>query len=121
MRDLYHYCCGHSLTSIRLDGWLQPHPHHLLCESVVWLTDLEQPHRDALGLTSHTLRCDRTEYRLTVHTGDAVWWPTYARRLDMGVRRQFEFTFGAMPAHWWVSTRPLKVASYQAVKGRIFR
>jgi hypothetical protein len=107
---LWHFTCSHSVASIELLGSLRPHPHPLLDVSLVWLTDLDQPFREALGLTSHTLMCDRTEHRFEVlDTATAVWWPSYARatKVDRQTCRALEMADGVMPAHWWVSAAPV--------------
>jgi hypothetical protein len=121
-RVFYHYTCADGVAGIHRDGIIRPNAHPLLCEELVWLTDMEVPVRAALGLTSHTLTCDRTEYRVTVRTNQAVWWPIYARRVDPAVRREFEFALGAMPAHWWVSPKALKASGVRASnKAGLFR
>lgn len=102
---LYHYTCSHSAQQIADTGELRPHRQVALRgELLVWLTDLDRPDRDALGLTSHTLDCDRTEWRVTVQVGYplAQRWVDYARRYPLGVRRQLELAPGALPMHWWV-------------------
>lgn len=102
---LYHYTCAHSLARMRPDVYgvrtLEPRsPGGLL-----WLTDLETPIREALGLTSMIIDCDRTQHRL------AVLDPSTVRRW-VDVRRQYpglwdlELAHGAMPMHWYVSTSP---------------
>jgi hypothetical protein len=104
--QLWHFTCAHSVASIERLRSLRPHPHPLLDASLVWLTDLDRPFRDALGLTSHTLMCDRTEHRFeALDTSSAVWWPSYARatNVDRQTCRALEMAAGAMPAHWWVS------------------
>lgn len=117
---LWHYTCSHSVDSIRRLRSLRPHWHPLLDTHLVWLTDLEQPWRDALGLTSHTLMCDRTEHRFqAADTRTAVWWPTYARahRIPRHVRADLEADPGVMPAHWWVSREPVPVIVDAAAGG----
>lgn len=109
---LWHFTCSHSVASINRLGSLRPHPHPLLERSLVWLTDLEEAWREALGLTSHTLMCDRTEHRFeAIDTSTAVWWPTYARqhRIPAHVRSALEDEPGVMPVHWWVSDQPVPV------------
>jgi hypothetical protein len=101
---LYHYSCRHGADAIHRDGGLlRPHQHPWLPEPLLWLTDLDVPHREGLGLTSITLHCDRTEFRFAVDTTTAIWWPQYAHRINRSVRAQFDAAAGAMPAHWWVS------------------
>lgn len=94
---LYHFCCKHSARAISADGLLRPliewgrldgrlqkvgAPRTGLADApaVVWLTDMAQPDRYALGLTSFTLSCDRTEFRFTVDTNFAEPWADYYRR-----------------------------------------
>ena len=113
---LWHYTCSHSADGIRADRELRPHPQVWLPEPLVWLTDLDDAWREALGLTSHTLRCDRTEHRFQVlDTAGVVWWPTYARtiRLAGAVRQGYDQAPGAQPVHWWVSTEPVPVRPAQ--------
>lgn len=112
---LYHYCCSHSAEGIRADGTLKPNPHPWLPVPLVWLTDLDQPARDALGLTSATLPCDRTEYRVTVDVA-AERWTSLARRIGKETREAFESTPGVLPMHWWVSHAPVPVLSIEAVR-----
>lgn len=108
---LYHYTCGHSIESIRKQRWVLPNGHPLLPSAgpLVHLTDLEEPDRIGLGLTSYTLNCDRTEYRVTVSTFDAVRWPEFARSLSRTIRDRFENYPGALPMHWWVASTPVAV------------
>lgn len=107
---LHHYTCSHSAAGIRRDGVLLPNRHPLLTEPLVWLTDLDTAFREALGLTSYMLECDRTQTRFSVMTDRAVWWPAYSRwRIAPEIRRFLESAPGAMPAHWWVSPHPLPI------------
>lgn len=107
---LYHYTCSHAAPLIERDGYLKPHPQVLLANlPLIWFTDMDQPDRAALGLTSHTLRCDRTEHRVIVDT-DAYRWPKFARGLPMWVRQRLEFAPGVLPMHWWVSDPGARVS-----------
>lgn len=114
-RTLYHYTCReHGAPGIQRSGTLRPRPHPLLNRYLVWLTDLETPDRWALGLTSITLCCDRTQARVTVHPhGDAAgrdavfvvpWW-FYARQVPAVLREIMEDT--GLPMHWWVCERAI--------------
>jgi len=111
---LYHFTCSHAAPRIRTARWLVPHPQVVLggCE-LIWLTDMDVPERLALGLTSYTLRCDRTEVRVTVVTAEAKHWPTYARTVEPAQRRQLDFADGALPMHWWVADAPVPVLEVQ--------
>lgn len=109
---LYHFTCSHATPRIRAAGELFPWPQiQLDGRALVWLTDLEAPTREQVGLTSKTLRCDRMECRFEVDC-DPVRWTDYARGLPREVRRlaaDLSATDGALPAHWWVSEVPVPV------------
>jgi hypothetical protein len=110
---LYHYTCAHAAPHITRERWLQGNPHPWLPDAgpLVHLTDLDTPDRSALGLTSNILLCDRTEYRVTVSTSEAVHWPVFARTIPRHIRRALEEAPGAMPMHWYV-VRDMPVGVY---------
>jgi hypothetical protein len=107
---LYHYTCGsHGRTGIEATQVVRPWPQPLLRTSLCWFTDLELPIRYALGLTSHTLCCNRTEFRVSVDTkGTPImpWWHWCHNTVDPVIRDIYEDT--GMPMHWWVSEQPIK-------------
>lgn len=108
----WHYTCHHRAALIDADLTLRPHPQILMGNHLlVWLTDLDTPDREALGLTSTHLRCDRTEVRYRVVDGDIVPWAEWAdvNRIDRRLRS--ELTFGRRPRHWFVSTSPVLVTA----------
>lgn len=86
---------------------------------LVWLSNMgSNPVREALGLTSHTLDCDRLEVCYRVLTpGRCTWWPLWARELPRAVREQVEGSRGARPAHWWVAEGPVMVALWGVREG----
>lgn len=99
---LYHYTCehGHHLIQKERPTLLRVHPKL----KWLWLTDLAQPDREALGLTSHTITCDRTRYRYAVlPTGDIHRWVDVRREFSPQVRDALENTHHAAPMHWWLS------------------
>lgn len=108
---LFHYTCDHAVSAIRLEGVLRPSPHLALPDPLVWLTDLDQPWREELGLTSRITACDRTAHRFTVDVeADAVLpWGVYAhrRRISREIRDGLEG--GALPMHWWVALDPIPI------------
>jgi hypothetical protein len=80
--------------------------------ALVWLTDLDTPDADALGLTTSYIACDRTEYRyrVTDHAGVITWaeWVDLQRpRYDLTFVSAF--TMGRRPRHWWVADVPVPV------------
>lgn len=115
---LYHFTCDHHADEVRRDGHVRslmdllgddaPAAARLPQAEFAWFTDLDVPHRKALGLTSHITRCDRTAHRFEVTDATAV-----TRYLD--VRRyhprlwSLELAPGAMPAHWWIASEPVPV------------
>lgn len=109
MTILYHYTCGH--TRVKLGSrtaTLRPNTVPGLMSPLVWLTDLDKPIADALGLTSLLLLCDRTEhrYRVTDNTSAARWISVRRRH---PLRHALESAPGARPMHWWVSSLPVPV------------
>jgi hypothetical protein len=112
--SLYHYTCGHGATDIRKQDRIIPgvhlHGKDVGGARFAWFTDLAPPvPREAVGLTSLTLACDRTECVFTVDR-DA---PNIRRWVD--VRRShpdlwhLELAEGAAPMHWFVSEHPVPV------------
>jgi hypothetical protein len=120
---LYHYTCTHGREGIGDSGTLvgarhliPPTEHPAMNDwraamfDLVWMTDLSFPIRGALGLSSYTLRCDRTEFRYRVTNAcTARHWPDVRRSFDPRIRRGLETELAAMPMHWWVSTVPVPV------------
>jgi hypothetical protein len=113
---LWHYTCRHSARKIGPAGILYP-AGQLLGRSLhwpgslVWLTDLPTPNRDALGLTSHALDCDRTEHRYRATDTLSCRPYTDLRRAlpDDAWRLSLETAPGARLRHWWVSLEPVPV------------
>lgn len=104
---LYHYTCDHGAGAICRDGViLKPQPSPVMPhQRVLWLTDLDSPARKPLGLTMHTLDCDRTANKFAVHGPVAVLhWPE-ARHLyfPRWWVEELEAAEGAMPMHWFVT------------------
>ena len=62
MTELYHFACRHSAHGIGRYGIIVPNFHPVLLVKLAWFTDRPDLDREALGLTSHTLACDRMEY-----------------------------------------------------------
>lgn len=106
---LYHYTCEHAALDIGERGTLRPHL------GLIWLTDLDVPMRDALGLTSNTLACDRTAFRYRVlDDTPCMWWIGWSRLRQESWRpwvAELEAAPGVRPVHWWVSTAPVPVVA----------
>jgi hypothetical protein len=77
---------------------------------VVWLTDMTEPDRATLGLTSTFIACDRTEVRYRVRAPEAESWTTWALRHDAALAYLELLTAGGGdPDRWYVSTAPVFV------------
>lgn len=107
----YHYTCDHGHRLIggtvvpgdTLGRYDHDGPH-----IYAWFTDLARPIRDALGLTSHVLTCDRTTHRYRVTDArDLIHW-THVRG-DHPWAAELESAPGARPMHWWVARHPVPV------------
>jgi hypothetical protein len=110
---LYHFTCRDAAPRIIGCGELRPHTQvQIGGTALVWLTDLERPNRYEIGLTSHTLHCDRMEFRFEADIEEPVRWVDYLREQPRDVRltgRYLAMTSGAKPMHWYVSTEPVGV------------
>jgi hypothetical protein len=106
---LYHYTCGHSAADIDAAGKVLP--GFVLTERATywpsrfaWFTDMSTPERDALGLTMHSIICDRTEHRYRVTDPTEVMpWHVVARSVPRDQREALESASGARPMHWFVA------------------
>jgi hypothetical protein len=108
---LYHFTCSHGFRALGRRGILLPAaqltPKRLPpWGSLVWLTDMAVPMREALGLSMVWSACDRAAYRYRVTDPSNVrpwylvapWW-----------REALERSPGARPMHWFVSADPVPV------------
>lgn len=126
--SLYHYTCEHGRAGIGDVGRLlasvdlseksaamaktDPGLRDLL--SWVWLTDLEAPDRDGLGLTMRLSKCDRTVHRYQViDPGPGVArWTAVRRAFNPDLRAELEGAPGAMPMHWFVARSGVVTVAY---------
>lgn len=110
---LWHYTCPHGRIRIGKRGSLRPG-----LDGLVWLTDLDVAHRDALGLSMTLIDCDRTAYRYRVLDGALVIPWTRARRLLDPVRVDaIESTPGVLVRHWFVCPTPVRAELDEPVGG----
>lgn len=115
-RPLYHFTCGHGHNSLgRGQAILQPasqltHRDVPWSGHLVWATDMARPVKEALGLTSNYIACDRTKYRYRlVDNGQVEPWWKFARQMPWFLRDEIEASPGALPRHWWVSVATVVV------------
>jgi hypothetical protein len=108
MTALYHRTCRHVLEKLEVQSLLTPQPHALLGYNLVWLTSLPSATREQLGLSSHSLSCDRMEHLLRVDEGEGlIPWNVARNHMPLDGVRALEAAKGTLPACWWVGTHPL--------------
>lgn len=121
--SFWHYTCEHSQRKMGDTGMLlplrqlvgaDPLARHLSgfrapLGHIIWLTDLDSPIADALGLTRNSLRCDRTAHRYRVVDYVPMHYPSVRRHLSKKLRDELETAPGAMPSHWYVAYTPVPV------------
>lgn len=120
--NFYHYTCEHGREAIGDTGKLIS-PVQLAGEAafarwpkwqrgladIIWMTDLDSPDRDGLGLTSNTIRCDRTVHRYRVAGYKPIRYVTFRLELPKRARDQLEEAPGVLPMHWWMAYTPVPV------------
>lgn len=127
MPEIFHFTCSCCAPQIRRTGHLRsvlgwdrydaslqknglPASGLGARPGLVWLTPLSIPDSNALGLTSTFLKCDRTEWRVTVDRTPAVeTWTDYKARTNPN-RDWLAFleAFGK-PELWLVSESNVRV------------
>jgi len=113
---LWHYTCDHGHEAIGEFGVLVPGrvlapdrmPPDYWPADFVWLTDLARPNRDALGLTSWIIECDRTAHRYRA-AWEVTIKPWVEVRRSVNSPESLEAAEGARPRHWYVSRDPVAV------------
>lgn len=123
MTTLYHFTCDHGRAALggrgdalplrmhsqgRVD--LLPVEHRWMAD-LVWFTDLGTPTRTALGLTSHTLPCDRLAYRYRALDTARVerWLDVCAAVAPRADYVNLHRSPGVLPGTWWVAWEAVSV------------
>ena len=104
----YHYTCRDMAEKIGVTGVLLPNSIHG-SPPLVWLTDLEVPDIEALGLTSHESDCDRSAVRYRARRQEFTPWIGSKLHASMPPSMQAEFHRGRSPENWFVSMVPVAV------------
>jgi hypothetical protein len=114
---LYHWSCSHSAFLIRNTHRVIPN----LGRS--WWTDIDgrgKHNRDALGLTSKFIACDRMAYKCKVHPDDMYLLIPWAKHVeDLDLSPAFVATLTGpktRPERWWVATQPVRVISIHKMR-----
>lgn len=106
---LWHFTCTHGFAGLGEHGTLRPNPHVLIPDlgPIIWLTDDPDPERDAVGLTSSMLACDRLQFRYRIlGASRCVPWASARQLVPPAVLRDLE-SFGK-PETWWIARNPLQ-------------
>lgn len=125
---LYHYTCAHAAPKIAKAGVLFPFPHRMLPQvpAMVWLTDLDQPVRAALGLPPIQRGCNRVQFRVTVDVepgpNGPFRWPWWARRGNV-FQKQYSAVEvncpGSLVAHWWLALGQVPIESVEQIQAEV--
>jgi hypothetical protein len=105
---LWHFTCDHAHAAIGNRGLLRPNAHPLIPElgPVIWLTSDPSPTRDAVGLSSTYITCDRMAYRYRAVDPEVVPWADARRNVDPRVVTVLE-SHGD-PGTWWLASASVK-------------
>lgn len=125
MTVLYHYTCDHAHRKLGNRGRLlvprevgNIHGGQLARQEGIfaelygftWLTDLDYPHREVLGLTNNFAVCDRTRHRYrALGPVAATPWTAARRSVNSRLVAVLESAPAVMPMHWWVTSEPVEV------------
>jgi len=112
MTEIFHLTCRHGAGKIIAGGLLvNPHPQPVLGDMpLAWFTHVPNARNQALGLTSHTLKCDRTERRFRVLEPEKIFrWNEIRAVLPRQSVIALEAAHGARPEWWWVAQEPVLV------------
>jgi hypothetical protein len=114
MTEIYHLTCRHRAGQIILAGEVVPQPQPvfgMLADArLSWFTHVPNARNVALGLTSHTLTCDRTERKFRVLEPEKVFrWNDIRAVLPQDAVLALESARGTRPEWWWVAQEPVRV------------
>lgn len=116
---LYHWTClDHGSPAIMASGFVEPRVHPMLDFKLSWWTHIPWASRDALGLSSHQLVCDRMSQQFVadVDPHEVAAWTEFRRGFmarypeRASGLRQLEAAPGAKPSYWWVAPEPIPVS-----------
>lgn len=114
-----HFTCDHVAARLQVvDGFvmLRPHPQRMLGGiPLVWFTYMRYPTRESLGLTSHSLRCDRMArvFEVCEPNHDVRYWSEIRKEFPREGVLALEAARGAMPGFWCVSASPVRAVEVQ--------
>ena len=112
MTELYHLTCRHAAGKIVVAGnMVVPQKQVVIGDmQLAWFTHVPNARNVALGLTSHTLKCDRTERRFRVLEPEKLFrWNDVRAVIPREAVIRLEAAKGTRPEWWWVSQEPVLV------------
>lgn len=108
---LYHFSCDHGAEGIRSAWLVRANWQPLLGVTLSWWTDLPEPKRDQVGLTSETfVKCDRLAHRFIALPGqDIERWLGSWMQARISPRVQAYLHRYGDPGHWWIARKDIRV------------
>jgi hypothetical protein len=109
--DFFHLTCRHRAGKVTIEGQVVPQPQPVLGDmALAWFTNMPNARNVALGLTSHTLKCDRTERKFLVLEPEKLFrWNDIRAVLPREGVIALEAAHGTRPEWWLVSQEPVRV------------
>lgn len=113
MTTWWHYTCEHKVDDIEATGVVLPQTQQTLGGlQVAWFTNMPSASRQALGLTSHMLNCDRMSHLFRVIPVDehkVVEWARLRDKLSRPMIVRLEAARGTRPMFWGVAAEAVQV------------
>ena len=108
MSELFHFCCKHSAKDIGRYGIIVPIFNPGIGARLSWFTDDTTLSREALGLTMHTIKCDRMAFLYQILNVESCEpFLTWARRTgNPWVGRLIDDT--KRPEHWFIAEQAVR-------------
>lgn len=126
---IFHYTCSHHVADIERERLVRPGLPWTVIDTawknrgfgptglgaaprIAWLTDMESPEAEALGLTMNYISCDRTEFRVTVAPHPRIEsWAAFVGRYKPNPDWLESLQRSRAPARWFVCPFPLRALS----------
>jgi hypothetical protein len=117
MTAWWHYTCEHKVSDIEATGVVLPQTQQMLGGlQVAWFTNMPSASRQALGLTSHMLNCDRMSHLfhvLPVDEHKIVEWGRLRSQLSRSMVIALESAPGTRPMFWGVAADAVQIERIQ--------
>lgn len=110
--EVFHLTCPHGAAKIIEAGLLViPQKQVVIGDmELAWFTHVPSAKKVALGLTSHSLKCDRTERLFRVLEPKKLYrWNDVRAVIPRRAVVELEAARGTKPEWWWVAQEPVLV------------